>query len=48
MRITAGPSESTVKCLLSEAELPIWDITPEKLETFFACEVNGAVSGTLL
>ena len=34
MTIIAGPPESTVKRLLSEAELPTSDITSEKLQPF--------------
>ncbi len=47
MKILISPPESTVKQLLLEAELPTLDITPEKLKTFFACEVNGEVEGVV-
>ena len=47
MTIIAGPPESTVKRLLSEAELPTSDITPEKLQTFFACESDGELEGVV-
>jgi amino-acid N-acetyltransferase len=47
MKIIVGPPESTVRCLLSEAELPTSDITPEKLETFFACESDGELEGVV-
>ncbi len=41
MKIVARPPGSAVRRLLSEAELPTSDITPEKLETFFGCESDG-------
>ena len=47
MKIIARPPESTVRRLLSEAELPTSDITPEKLETFFACESDGKLEGVV-
>ena len=45
MKIIAKPSESTVRRLLEEADLPTSDITPQMLETFFACESEGKVVG---
>ena len=47
MTIIAGPPESTVKRLLSDAELPASDITPEKLQTFFASESDGELEGVV-
>ena len=47
MTIVAGPLKSTVKGLLSEANLPTSDITPEKLQTFFASESDGEVDGVV-
>ncbi|HWP47188.1 MAG TPA: arsenic resistance N-acetyltransferase ArsN2 [Candidatus Limnocylindrales bacterium] len=47
VKIRASPPESAVKHLLLEAELPTLDITPEKLKTFFACEVDGKVEGVV-
>lgn len=45
MKIIAGPPEPAVRRLLLEAELPTSDITPAKLETFFACESDGELAG---
>jgi amino-acid N-acetyltransferase len=47
VKIVARPPESAVRRLLSEAELPTSDITPEKLETFFACESDGKLEGVV-
>ena len=41
MTIVANPPESAVRSLLSEADLPTSDITPEKLATFFAADSGG-------
>ena len=45
--ITAAPPESIVKHLLSQADLPTLDITPESLQTFFASESNGEIEGVV-
>jgi amino-acid N-acetyltransferase len=47
MKIIAGPPESRVRRLLSEAELPTSDITPEKLGTFYACESDCELVGVV-
>ncbi len=47
MKIVASPSESTVKRLLSEANLPTSDITPEKLRLFFGSESEGELEGVV-
>jgi len=43
--IAPAPAESVVRRLLASANLPAADITPEKLETFFALERDGDVLG---
>lgn len=45
MTITARPSEPVVRRLLEAANLPTADITPHKLETFYAVEQEGQVRG---
>lgn len=47
MTIRSGPPEAEVKRLLEEARLPTADITPEKLQTFYALEQNGQVRGVV-
>lgn len=45
MKIIANPPASTVREMLLEANLPVSDITPEKLGSFYACESGGTVEG---
>jgi amino-acid N-acetyltransferase len=45
MKIISSPPESSVKRLLSEAQLPISDITTEKLQRFYGYESTGEVIG---
>lgn len=47
MTIIERPPESIVRHLLEEAELPLSDITSEKLKTFFAYESDGELEGVV-
>jgi amino-acid N-acetyltransferase len=45
MKIIISPPESSVRHLLSESQLPMSDITNEKLQNFFGYESDGQVIG---
>jgi amino-acid N-acetyltransferase len=45
MKIITSPPESSVKSLLSEVQLPISDITAEKLQRFFGYESADEIIG---
>jgi len=45
--IRRGPSDAEVRPLLEEADLPTADITPEKLQSFYALEQDGQICGVV-
>lgn len=47
MEICANPNESSVKQLLSEANLPIADITAQHLPHFFGCSQGSDLVGVI-
>jgi len=47
LNIHRNPSESQVKHLLAEAELPASDLTSKRLETFFGCGPMEALTGVV-
>lgn len=47
MTISRGPSSAVVTRLLEDAKLPTADITPDKLQSFYALEQDGQICGVV-